>query len=165
MSFAFYHEFRHHVRCILTVPFGNMFKIVKTKWIVQTKQTFEDKSGKKPHTYNVNLDKAIYSKSNNPILYYDINKTDPIELSKNGKGESSNLYHTILHDRSAEEALNKNQNKSMLLIIVFLVVVIVGVGLYSQYQLGMANDKIITLSTKMAGLIANMTSTGNVIIK
>jgi len=165
MSFAFWHEFRHHVRCVLTVPFGGAFKIVKTRWVVQTSRTFSHKSGKKPHTYNVNLDKAIYSNKNNPILYYDINKTEPIELNMKGKGESSNLYHTILNDRSAEEALNKNQNKSMLLIIIFLVIIVIGVGLYSQYQLGIANDKVITLSMKMAGLIANMTNPGTVIIK
>lgn len=165
MSFAFWHEFRHHVRCILTVPFGNTFRTVKTRWVVQTQRTFNDKSGSKPHTYNVNLNKAVYSKANNPILYYDIDKTDPIELNIKSEGKSSNLYYTVLNDRSAEEALNKNQNKSMLIIIMVLVVIIVGIGVYSQYQLGVANDKVITLSTKLAGLIANMTKPGNVIIK
>jgi hypothetical protein len=150
---------------VLTVPFGGSFKTVKTRWVVQTQRTFNDKSGSKPHTYNVNLDRAVYSKSNNPILYYDVNKTEPIELNIKSDGKSSNLYHTVLNDRSAEEALNKNQNNSMLLIIMVLVLIIVGIGIYSQYQLGVANDKVITLSTKLAGLIANMTKPGNVIIK
>jgi len=163
----FYHEWRHHIRCVMTVPFGNTFKIVKFKWVVQTERTFDDKSGKKPHTYNLNLEKAVYNKKNNPMLYYDINKTEPLDFSNKvkGKGESSNLYNTILKDRSAEEALNKNQNKSMLLIIMVLVVIIVCVGIYAQYQLGVSNDKIITLTKYFTQALLNATKSGGIIVK
>lgn len=164
-NLSFYHRWRHHVQCILTVPFGNSFKIVKIKWVVQTMRTFDDKSGKKPHTYNLNLEKSIFSKSNNPILYYDINKTEPIDFVKKGKGESSNMYHNVLHDKSAEEVLSKDQNKSMLLIIMILVVIIAGVGIFAQYQLSQANDKIIVLTKYIAEVMANTTKTGGIIVK
>lgn len=165
-NLSFYHRWRHHVQCILTVPFGNSFKIVKIKWVGQTMQTFDDKSGKKPHTYNLNLEKSIFSKSNNPILYYNINHTEPINISRSGvKGASSNIYSTILKDRSAEEALSKNQSKSMLLIIMILVVIIAGVGIFAQYQLSQANDKIIVLTKYIAEVMANATKTGGIIVK
>lgn len=165
-NLAIYHKWRHHVQCILTVPFGNSFKIVKVKWVIQTMQTFDDKSGKRHHTYNLNLDKAIFGKGNNPILYYNINYTEPINISKsNDRGKSSNIYHTILKDRSAEEALSKNQNKSMLLIIMILVVIIAGVGIFAQYQLSQANDKIIVLTKYIAEVMANATKTGGIIVK
>lgn len=162
----FYHEWRHHIRCVMTIPFGNTFKIVKFKWVIQTNRTFDDKSGKKSHTYNLNLEKAIFNKKNNPMLYYDINKTEPIDFSNKikGKGESSNLYNTILKDRSAEEALNKNQNKNMLLIIMILVIIIVAVGAYGQYQAGQANDKLITLTKYYTQALINATKSGGGII-
>jgi len=154
----FWHSFRHHIKCMLCVPFSNTFRIVKVVWILQTQQTFNVKTGKKDHTYNVILERAIYSKRNNPNLYYDVNKTDPVDFTKNkNKSASSNMYHTVLSDSSANEVLNESQNKSMLLIIGILVIIIVCVGVYAQYQLGVANDKVIALSTKIAAILANVT--------
>jgi hypothetical protein len=166
MSMAIWHEFRHHVRCILTVPFGGSFKEIKTKWVFQTKRTFDDKTGGKPHTYNLDLDEAIFSKKNHPKIYYEVGKTNPIPMkSKRGVGKSSNLYNTILKDESAEDVLSESRSKSMLIIIGVLIIIIVGIGIYSQYQLGIANDKVVELSTRMAGIIANITRTGGVIIR
>jgi hypothetical protein len=162
----YWHDFRHHIRCMLCVPFGNTFRIIKLKWVLQTQQTFNDKSGKKNHAYNINLTKAVYNKRNNPILYYEINKTDPIDFTKNkNHSVSSNLYDTVLRDASANEVLNESQSKSMLLIIGILVIIIVVIGLYSQYQLGVANDKVIALTKHIADILANVTKTGGVIIK
>ncbi len=162
---AIYHNFRHHVKCVLTVPFGGSFKIVKTRWVTQTTRTFNYKSGKVNHTYNIDLTKAHYSNKNNPILTYSVEVTNPIDFSgKKGEGKSSNMYYTILMDKSGEEALNQSRNSSMLIVIGLLVIIIVGIGLYGQWQLSQANDKIILLTREMGNIIANMTKTGGVII-
>ena len=160
-----WHEFRRHVRLVLTVPFGSSFRIVKTKWAVQSKETFDDKSGGKKHTYNIDLEKAYYNKKTNPTLIYTMGKTDPMDFrGKKGKGESSNLYNTVLKNASAEEILNEGKSKNMMILIGVLVLAIIVIGAYSQYQLGQANDKIIALTREMGGIIANMTKSGGVII-
>jgi hypothetical protein len=46
-----------------------------------------------------------------------------------------------------------------------LVVIIAGVGIFAQYELSQANDKIIILTKYIAEVMANATKTGGIIVK
>lgn len=162
---AFIHEFRHHVRCVLTVPFGASFRIIGGKWITQSSKSFTVKKGKTKHLYNVDLNCAYYSKKGNPILVYDIHKTNPIDFRiKKPAGKSSNLYHTLINDKSAEEILTESKTKSMLILVGVLIVGIIIIGGYSLYQMGQMNDKIISLTRDIGAIIQNVTKGGGVVI-
>jgi hypothetical protein len=140
--------------------------IVKTKWVTVTTPTFRDKSGKKDHSYNVNLKKVKLDKKHNFILDYEIGITDPIDYSnKGGVGKSSRLYDVALKSKAASDVLNEGREKTLLLVIGVFVVIIIGVMVYSQYTLGQANDKNIQLTKYLAGILANMTKTGGVVIR
>ena len=158
MVFGFYHEWRHHLKCIITVPYGGTIRMIKVKWMNQSKDTFDDTMGKDKHTYNIRLEDAIMSNKNNPILFYERGKTDPIII--NGKinvSKSSKLYHTILKSKVIEDVLNEDKNKTMFMIIGLFVVVIVGIGLYSQYMLSQQNDKILLLTKRLTEALVNQT--------
>jgi hypothetical protein len=164
--FGFYHEWRHHLRCIITVPYGGTIRMVKVKWMNQSKDTFDDTVGKDKHTYNIRLEDAIMSNKNNPILWYKRGDTEPIKINSNdSKGKSSKLYHTTLKSKVAEDVLNENKNKTMFLIIGLFVIVIIGIGLYSQYMLSEQNDKILLLTKRLTEALVNNTKTGGVVIR
>lgn len=161
-----WHRFRHHVQIAMWVRHAKTLRRIKTKWVVETADTFYDKAGRKEHKYNVDLEMAILDKSNNPILNYEVGKTDPIDFNnRGGSGKSSRLYDITFKSKAAEDALNEGANKSMFLIIGLFVIAIIGVMLYSQYQLGVANDKVAQLTVQMGKIIANITKGGGVIVK
>lgn len=155
--FAFYHEWRHHIRCIITVPYGGTIRIMKVKWVPQSKTTFNDKVGKESHTYNIQLENSVMSNKNNPILWYEKGCTESIQLNKKAVGKNSRLYYTALKSKVAEDILNESKNRTIFLIIGLFVIAIIGVGLYSQFLLSEQNGKIIILTKQLAGIIANQT--------
>lgn len=157
MAFAFYHEWRHHLRCIITVPHGKNIRILKVRWLIQGKDTFDDIIGKDKHTYNIKLEDAMISNKNNPILYYKKGNSDPIKFTDDKYGKSSKLYHVALKSKVAEDVLNEDKNKSMFIIIGLFVIVIIGIGLYSQYLLNEQSNKILLLTKQLAGILANQT--------
>lgn len=87
-----------------------------------------------------------------------------MRFTRNGVGKSSRLYDVTFKSKVAEDALNEGANKSVFLIIGLFVIALIGVMVYSQYQLGVANDKVVQLNILMGKIIANMTQTG-VIVK
>jgi hypothetical protein len=140
--------------------------MIRVRWMNQSKDTFDDTVGKDKHTYNIRLEDAIMSKKNNPILYYKRGDTEPIKInSKDSKGKSSKLYHTVLHSKVVEDVLNESKNKTMFLIIGLFVIAIIGIGLYSQYMLSQQNDKILLLTKRLTEALVNQTRTGGVIIR
>jgi hypothetical protein len=156
--FGFYHEWRHHLRCIITVPYGGTIRIIKVKWMNQSKDTFDDTMGKDKHKYNIRLENAVMSNKNNPILWYKRGDTEPIKINSNAhEGKSSKLYRTTFDSKVAEDVLNENKNKTMFIIIGVFVIAIIGVGLYSQYLLSEQSNKILLLSKQLAGILANQT--------
>ena len=156
--FGFYHEWRHHLRCIITVPYGGTIRIVKVKWMNQSKDTFDDTMGKDKHKYNIRLENAVMSNKNNPILWYKRGDTEPIKINSSvHEGKSSKLYRTTFDSKVAEDVLNENKNKTMFIIIGVFVIAIIGVGLYSQYLLSEQSNKILLLSKQLAGILANQT--------
>jgi hypothetical protein len=163
--FGFYHEWRHHLRCIITVPYGGTIRMLKVKWMMQNKDTFDDKIGKEKHTYNIKLENAIMSNKNNPILWYKKGNADPIKFNKGESGKSSKLYHIALKSKVAEDVLNESKNRTMFLMIGLFVIVIIGIGLYSQYMLSQQNDKILLLTKRLTEALVNSTRTGGVIIR
>jgi hypothetical protein len=161
-------ETKHLAKCEITVPYNGTktFRIVKTVWVRQTKQNFDFKIGKDAYTKNLKLEYAVYSKKNNPILYYDIDKPDPINIQNIQTGkDNSKLYHTLFRSKITNEVLNHIDNKMIFIIIGLCVIAVIGVGLYGQYELSLANDKIAELTTKMISLYANSTKTGGIVIK
>lgn len=167
MSLGFYHEWRHHIRCVFTVPMGDTLRAVRVKWVLPTVQTVDMKIGKLKRTYNVDVDFAIYNQRMTPTLYYNIAHTDPLNMTRiKGRGESSNLYNSVLKDNSARQVLAEGEDKLMLIVCGVLVLIIVGIGLYSNYQLGQQNAEIASLSKHYADVIANITKAngGGIII-
>ena len=156
--FAFYHEWRKHIRCIITVPYGGTLRVFKTKWIAQGKDTFDLKIGKDGFTYNIVSDKAIMSSKNNPILYYIKDKTDPISINREIKeGKSSKYYHVALKTKVVKDALEEGRERTMLVLIGVFIIIIVGISLFSLNLLSQQNDKIMELSKKLASILANQT--------
>ena len=183
--FGFYHEWRHHLRCIITVPYGGTIRMLKVRWMIQNKDTFDDKVGKEKYTYNIRLENAIMSNKNNPILWYRKGDIDPIKIyDKDRKTElitiideegkkikidpstgKAKLYHVTLHSKVAEDVLNEGKSKTMFLIIGLFVVAIIGIGLYSQFMLSQQNDKILLLTKRLTEALVNSTKSGGVIVR
>lgn len=161
--FDSFNEFRHMCKCIITVPYGGTLRILKIKWIPQSKSTFDLSINKNKFTYNVNLKESIVSGYNNPILFYELNKSDPMHINVMAKGKNSELYHTVLKNKEAKEILEEGQSGLMLIIIGLFVITIIGIGLYTQWELSQSNDKILSLTKTITQLYLN--STKQVIIR
>lgn len=163
--FGFYHEWRHHLRCIITVPYGGTIRMLKVRWMMQNKDTFDDSVGKEKHTYNIRLENAIMSNKNNPILWYKKGNTDPIKINVTDKdSKSSKLYSIALKSKVAEDVLNESKNRTMFLIIGLFVIVIIGIGLYSQFMLSQQNDKILLLTKRLTEALVNSTKNNSGVI-
>lgn len=139
--------------------------MLKVRWMMQNKDTFDDSVGKEKHTYNIKLEDAVMSNKNNPILWYKKGSADPIKIiNKDDKSKSSRLYHTTLHSKVAEDVLNESKNRTMFLIIGVFVIAIIGIGLYSQYMLSQQNDKILLLTKRLTEALVNSTKNNSGVI-
>lgn len=138
--------------------------MLKVRWIIQNKDTFDDKVGKEKYTYNIRLEDAVMSNKNNPILWYRKGDIDPIKINKNESGKSSKLYHIALRSKVAEDVLNESKSRAMFLIIGLFVIVIIGIGLYSQFMLSQQNDKILLLTKRLTEALVNSTKNNSGVI-
>ena len=159
--------------------------MLKVRWMMQNKDTFDDKVGKEKYTYNIRLEDAIMSNKNNPILWYKKGDIDPLKINVTNKKPElitvldkegnkvkidpstgkARLYYTTLKSKVTEDVLNESKNKTMFLMIGLFVVAIIGIGLYSQYMLSQQNDKILLLTKRLTEALVNSTRTGGVIIR
>lgn len=140
--------------------------MLKVRWMMQNKDTFDDTVGKEKHTYNIRLEDAVMSNKNNPILWYKKGSADPIKFGKekDKDSKSSKLYHITLKSKVAEDVLNESKNRTMFLIIGLFVVVIIGIGLYSQFMLSQQNDKILLLTKRLTEALVNSTKINSGVI-
>jgi hypothetical protein len=108
-------------------------------------------------TYFIDLKMAFLDKRQNPILFYELHKFEPLNLSISGSIFDAKALQNILDNHDLADLKHGEKEKLLLYIIVGCVVVIgvvAGVGFYFNSQ---QTGAILELSRRFAGTIANMT--------
>lgn len=116
-------------------------------------------------TYFIDLKMAFLDKRQNPILYYELHKFEPMKMSISGSIFDAKALQNILDNHDLADLKHGEKEKLLLYIIVGCVVmigVVAGVGYYFNNQQTVA---ILELSKRFAGTVYNMTKTGGVIIR
>lgn len=152
--FDIYHEWVHHAKIYFLNEYGSNLRIHKIVWVKQSLPKIEFNKT----SYILNFKKSMFTRKNNPMLFFKLNNPEPISFDavRDTKGSGKELQ-AFIKDTSTSEILNEGQQQKTLLIIGLFVLVIVGISAYSMFMLNQQNQEIANLSLKLAETYMNST--------
>lgn len=114
------------------------------------------------NAYSVNLSYAIFDNKNKPVLYYLLNKAEPIQPLTGIKiKEDSKTFKIAMDGKIMQHLANRRVEKMFTYIILGLVFVILVVGVYSLWSMQQSNHEIVRLADR----VLNMTrQSGGIVI-
>lgn len=136
------------VDCRIMREYGeNTFRVIFTKYVnIQNKQfTYEKK------TYVIDLERAIFDKNNNPILYYLFSEISPITFKfvkdKNimQKG-NPDILNTVILDNTLRKIFGSDIDNMMLMIIIGLIIGLVAMSVYAFWQINQLQQQLIEMA-------------------
>ena len=133
------------VKCIIGKQISNSFKIIKTVHVEATKKSFVVGKGE----YTIDMTKTILTKKNDPILFYEHDKTYPICFGKNDSKRNAELLKSLLVEKTVKGILGNNPDMFLTIAVIGLIIGIVAISIFSLIQMQTLQETIMELTKKI----------------